>query len=40
MSALTGVEMGLKLAGIPPAGSGMSAAMEFFAATPSPGALT
>jgi len=34
MAALSGVEMGLKLAGIPLAGSGVSAAMEFFAGTP------
>jgi len=36
MAALSGVEMGLKLAGIPLAGSGVSAAMELFAATPAP----
>jgi len=36
MSALSGVEMGLKLAGVPLAGSGVAAAMEFFAATPGP----
>jgi alanine-glyoxylate transaminase/serine-glyoxylate transaminase/serine-pyruvate transaminase len=36
MAALSGVEMGLKLAAIPLAGSGVSAAMEFFAATPAP----
>ena len=36
MAALAGVEMGLKLAGVPLAGSGVSAAMEFFAATHSP----
>jgi len=34
MAALSGVEMGLKLAGVPLAGSGVMAAMEFFAATP------
>ena len=32
MAALTGVEMGLRLAGVPLAGSGVLAAMEFFAA--------
>ena len=36
MATLAGVEMGLKLAGVPLAGSGVSAAMEFFAATPLP----
>ena len=36
MAALSGVEMGLKLAGVPRAGSGVSAAMEFFATTLSP----
>jgi len=36
MATLAGVEMGLKLAGVPLAGSGVSAAMEFFAATHSP----
>ena len=36
MAALCGIEMGLKLAAIPLAGSGVSAAMEFFAATPAP----
>ena len=36
MATLAGVEMGLKLAGVPLAGSGVSAAMEFFAATPVP----
>jgi len=34
MAALTGVEMGLKLAGVPMAGSGVAAAMAFFSATP------
>ncbi|MDR6861030.1 hypothetical protein J2W96_007371 [Variovorax guangxiensis] len=34
MAALTGVEMGLKLAGVPLAASGVAAAMDFFAATP------
>jgi alanine-glyoxylate transaminase/serine-glyoxylate transaminase/serine-pyruvate transaminase len=34
MAALTGVEMGLKLAGVPLAGSGVLAAMDYFAATP------
>jgi len=34
MATLAGVEMGLKLAGVPIDGSGVSAAMEFFAATP------
>src|SRR6478735_7165257 len=38
MAALTGVEMGLKLAGVPLAGSGVLAAMEFFAARPAEGA--
>ena len=32
MAALSGVEMGLKLAGVPLAGSGVLAAMDFFAA--------
>ena len=36
MATLAGVEMGLKLAGVPLAGSGVSSAMEFFAATPLP----
>ena len=35
MAALSGAEMGLKLSGIRLAGSGVSAAMDFFAATPS-----
>ena len=34
MAALSGVEMGLKLAGVPLAGSGVQAAMDFFAAHP------
>jgi alanine-glyoxylate transaminase/serine-glyoxylate transaminase/serine-pyruvate transaminase len=34
MAALTGVEMGLKLAGVPLAGSGVAAAMDHFAAAP------
>ncbi len=34
MAALAGVEMGFKLAGVPVAGSGVMAAMEFFAAHP------
>jgi len=37
MATLAGVEMGLKLAGVALAESGLSAAMEFFAATPLPG---
>ena len=36
MAALAGVEMGLKLSGVRLAGSGVSAAMEFFAAMPQP----
>ncbi|MEO8280868.1 MAG: serine--glyoxylate aminotransferase, partial [Ideonella sp.] len=36
MAALTGVEMGLKLGGVALAGSGVHAAMDFFAATPAP----
>ena len=36
MAALSGVEMGLKLSGVPLAGSGVLAAMEFFAAHPQP----
>jgi alanine-glyoxylate transaminase/serine-glyoxylate transaminase/serine-pyruvate transaminase len=36
MATLAGVEMGLKLTGVRLADSGVSAAMEFFAATPSP----
>jgi alanine-glyoxylate transaminase / serine-glyoxylate transaminase / serine-pyruvate transaminase len=34
MATLCGVEMGLKLMGVPLAGSGVQAAMDFFAATP------
>jgi len=34
MAALAGVEMGLKLAGVPLAGSGVAAAMDHFAAAP------
>jgi len=34
MAALSGVEMGLKLSGVPLAGSGVAAAMDFFAGTP------
>ncbi|WP_280152571.1 aminotransferase class V-fold PLP-dependent enzyme [Piscinibacter sp. XHJ-5] len=36
MAALSGVEMGLKLAGVPIAGSGVQAAMAFFASNPAP----
>ena len=36
MAALSGVEMGLKLVGVPLAGSGVAAAMDFFAAAPQP----
>jgi alanine-glyoxylate transaminase/serine-glyoxylate transaminase/serine-pyruvate transaminase len=36
MAALSGVEMGLKLSGVPVRGSGVAAAMEFFASTPAP----
>jgi alanine-glyoxylate transaminase/serine-glyoxylate transaminase/serine-pyruvate transaminase len=36
MAALCGVEMGLRLAGVPLAGSGVAAAMEHFSATPQP----
>lgn len=39
MAALSGVEMGLKLAGIKLAGSGVAAAMDYFAAHPQPGGL-
>ncbi|SEB06234.1 alanine--glyoxylate aminotransferase family protein [Variovorax sp. YR216] len=38
MAALTGVEMGLKLAGIPLAGSGVLAAMAYFSEEPRAGA--
>ncbi len=34
MAALTGVEMGFRIAGVPLAASGVEAAMEYFAATP------
>jgi alanine-glyoxylate transaminase/serine-glyoxylate transaminase/serine-pyruvate transaminase len=34
MAALAGCEMGLKLGGVPLAGSGVQAAMEFFASHP------
>lgn len=37
MAALSGVEMGLKLGGVALAGSGVQAAMDFFAAHPQPG---
>jgi alanine-glyoxylate transaminase/serine-glyoxylate transaminase/serine-pyruvate transaminase len=36
MAALVGCEMGLKLGGVKLAGSGVAAAMEFFAAHPAP----
>lgn len=36
LAALAGVEMGLKLAGVPLAGSGVAAAMEHFASHPPP----
>jgi alanine-glyoxylate transaminase/serine-glyoxylate transaminase/serine-pyruvate transaminase len=36
MAALAGCEMGLKLAGVKLAGSGVAAAMAFFAAHPAP----
>jgi alanine-glyoxylate transaminase/serine-glyoxylate transaminase/serine-pyruvate transaminase len=39
MAALAGVEMGLKLAGVATAGSGVQAAMDFFAAHPQPQSL-
>jgi len=39
MAALAGVEMGLKLAGVATAGSGVQAAMDFFAAHPLPQSL-
>jgi alanine-glyoxylate transaminase/serine-glyoxylate transaminase/serine-pyruvate transaminase len=38
LAALAGVEMGLKLARVPLAGSGVAAAMEHFARVPAPGA--
>jgi alanine-glyoxylate transaminase/serine-glyoxylate transaminase/serine-pyruvate transaminase len=34
MAALAGVEMGLKLAGVATTGSGVQAAMDFFASHP------
>jgi alanine-glyoxylate transaminase/serine-glyoxylate transaminase/serine-pyruvate transaminase len=37
LAMVAGVEMGLKLAGVPLAGSGVQAAMAHFAASPSPG---
>lgn len=40
MAALSGVEMGLKLGGVKLAGSGVAAAMDFFAAHPAPSAET
>jgi alanine-glyoxylate transaminase/serine-glyoxylate transaminase/serine-pyruvate transaminase len=39
LAALAGCEMGLKLAGVPLAGSGVQAAMEYFAAHPAIAAL-
>ena len=39
MAALSGCEMGLKLSGVKLAGSGVQAAMEYFAAHPAPVAL-
>ncbi len=39
MAALSGCEMGLKLAGVKLAGSGVQAAMEYFAGHPAPQAL-
>ncbi|KQT13136.1 pyridoxal-phosphate-dependent aminotransferase family protein [Ramlibacter sp. Leaf400] len=39
MAALSGCEMGLKLSGVKLAGSGVQAAMDFFASHPSPVAL-
>ena len=39
MAALAGVEMGLKLAGVATAGSGVQAAMDFFASHPQPQSL-
>jgi alanine-glyoxylate transaminase/serine-glyoxylate transaminase/serine-pyruvate transaminase len=36
MATLSGVEMGLKLAGVPLAGSGVAAAMDYFAANEAP----
>lgn len=40
MATLAGVEMGLKLAGVALAGSGVQAAMEYFAAHPAPANTT
>jgi alanine-glyoxylate transaminase/serine-glyoxylate transaminase/serine-pyruvate transaminase len=40
LAALSGVEMGLKLAGVPLAGSGVAAAMEFFASRPAVARMT
>jgi alanine-glyoxylate transaminase/serine-glyoxylate transaminase/serine-pyruvate transaminase len=40
MAALSGCEMGLKLGGVKLAGSGVAAAMDFFAAHPAPMAET
>ncbi len=39
MAALSGCEMGLRLAGVKLAGSGVAAAMEYFAGHPAPVAL-
>jgi len=39
MAALSGVEMGLKLAGVATTGSGVQAAMDFFASHPQPQSL-
>ncbi len=39
LAALAGCEMGLKLSGVPLAGSGVQAAMDFYAAHPQAGAL-
>jgi alanine-glyoxylate transaminase/serine-glyoxylate transaminase/serine-pyruvate transaminase len=39
MAALSGCEMGLKLSGVRLAGSGVAAAMEYFAGHPAPVAL-
>ena len=40
MATLSGVEMGLKLAGVPLAGSGVAAAMDYFAANEAPAIAT
>lgn len=40
MATLSGVEMGLKLAGVALSGSGVAAAMDYFAAHPAPSATT